>query len=150
MNLSVPPFWERFWRAIGHLQFLGGAIYSSVGTLPKSMLIAADEMQLTLWALCGATGLFGAWAAFRGRYKLEYAVLPFMGGSTLIYIIALLAVVLTDENPGSGLALFYMTSLGCYQAARWCSLNQLLDGPLKQLLDGPLRGWVGRWRKGRE
>lgn len=149
MKREVPPIWERFWRGNGHLLLLVAALYSAFGILPNSLLFTADSIQLGLWTLLGSTGLFGAWAAWRGRYKLEYAVLPFMFGSTVIYIIALAYVVFTGENPGSGLALIYMSSLGCYQLARWSSLNQLLYGPLRQFLDGPLRRLRSR-REGRE
>ena len=140
MKREVPPFWERFWRGNAYLLLLGAAIYAAFGELPKSLLFAADPFQLSLWTLLGSTGLFAAWAAWKGRYKLEYAVLPFLIGFNGVYIIALLAVVVTGENPGSGLALFFMCSFACAQLARWSSLNQLLDGPIKQLLDGPLKG----------
>lgn len=138
MRREVPPFWERFWRGVNYLLLLGAVIYSVVGELPNSLKFAADPFQLTVWALLGSTGAFAAWAAFRGRYKLEYAVLPFLIGFTLIYLIALAWVVITGENPGSGLALFFMGAFGSSQLARWASLYQLLYGPLRQLRDGPL------------
>lgn len=145
MSREVPPFWERFWRGIAYAFIFGAAIYATFGALPQSVLFTADPVQLTLWAILGSTSPFASWAAWKGRYKLEYALLPFLIGFIGVYIIALFTVVVTGENPGSGLALFFMCGFACALLDRWSALNQLLDGPVRQLLDGPLRKL--HWRK---
>lgn len=134
MTKYAPPRGESIARGIGHLMFMGGAIWGAFGQLPESVLESAHPMQLTIWAVFMSAGLVAAIACWVGAYLLEYAVIPFMVAGILIYIAAITTVVVTGANPGSGLALFLMISLASYLTARWLSLNQLLDGPLKLLL----------------
>lgn len=128
-----PPLAERIFRGIGHLMFLFGGTWGVFISLPKSVAIAADPVQLAIWGVFMGSGVVAAFAAWRGLYLIEYATIPAMAAGTLIYVAAITNVVATGENPGSGLALFLMIALFSYLTARWFSLNQLLDGPLKLL-----------------
>jgi hypothetical protein len=128
-----PPLAERVARGVGHLMFLVGAVWGVGVDLPTSVAIAADPAQLSIWGVFMGSGAVAAFAAWRGLYLIEYAVIPAMLAGVLIYVAAIANVVVTGENPGSGLALFLMIALASYLSARWFSLNQLLDGPLKLL-----------------
>lgn len=128
---AVPAWTETVARALGHLAFLSGGLYTLFAPLPKSLRFAAEPVQLIIWVVFMSTAVFAAYAALRGKYLVEYAVLPFMVGGALIYDVAMWAVVLTGENPGSGLAACLTLSLIFGLSARWLSLNQLLDSPLK-------------------
>lgn len=128
-----PPLAERLFRGVGHLMFLAGASWGIAVDLPSSVAIAADPVQLAIWGVFMGSGAVAAVAAWRGMYLIEYAVIPAMLAGVLIYVAAIVNVVVTGENPGSGLALFLMIALASYLTARWFSLNQLLDGPLKLL-----------------
>ena len=128
---NAPPAGERVTRALGHFGFFIGAIYSQFGTMPKSIVWATDGPQLIVLGIFMSTGLLGAWAALKGRYMLEYATLPFMFAGAAIYAAAMLNVVATGTNKGSGFALILVCVLMCYQIARWLSLNQLMESPWK-------------------
>lgn len=133
MRKQAPPRTESTIRATGHLMFLGGAIWGAIGQLPKSVILAADPLQLVIWVVFMASGAAASYACWRGHYLIEYSAIPFMVAGVLIYVVAIANVVFTGANPGSGLALFMMIALASYLTARWVSLNQLLDGPLKLL-----------------
>lgn len=133
MTKYAPPRSESIARSMGHLGLPAAAIWGSLGYLPKSVIIATDPFQLTVWVIFMAMGLVAAFACWRGHYLLEYSVLPFMTAGVLIYLVALVNIVGTRENPNSGVPMFLMFALSSYITARWFSLNQLLDGPLKLL-----------------
>ena len=128
---NVPPIGERVARSVGHFGFFVGALWSFFGPMPKSIEGAANGTQLVFLAVFMSTGLIGAWAAFKGRYMIEYCALPFMGAASLIYAVSMYNIVLTGENPPSGFALILVCVLFCYQTARWASLNQLMESPWK-------------------
>lgn len=125
----VPSRFERILRGTGHIGLTCGAVYGAFGQLPKSLLFSADPVQLVIWITFLATGVVAGVGAFRGRFLIEYAMLPFMAGGTLIYLAAMVWIVITGENLGSGLAAFFTLSLTSYIGARWVSLHQLLNGP---------------------
>lgn len=133
MRKHSPPLAERIARGIGHLMFLAGATWGIAIGLPVSVAIAADPLQLAIWGVFMGTGAVAAFAAWRGLYLIEYAAIPAMLAGVAIYIAAIMNIVISGENLGSGLAMFLMISLFSYLTARWFSLNQLLDGPLKLL-----------------
>ena len=128
---NVPPIGERIARSVGHFGFFVGALWSFFGPMPKSIEGAANGTQLVFLAVFMSTGLIGAWAAFKGRYMIEYCALPFMGAASLIYAVSMYNIVLTGENPPSGFALILVCVLFCYQTSRWASLNQLMESPWK-------------------
>ena len=128
---NVHPIGERIARSVGHFGFFVGALWSFFGPMPKSIEGAANGTQLVFLAVFMSTGLIGAWAAFKGRYMIEYCALPFMGAASLIYAVSMYNIVLTGENPPSGFALILVCVLFCYQTARWASLNQLMESPWK-------------------
>ena len=128
---NVPPVGERVARSVGHFGFFVGALWSFFGPMPKSIEGAANGTQLVFLAVFMSTGLIGAWAAFKGRYMIEYCALPFMGAASLIYAVSMYNIVLTGENPPSGFALILVCVLFCYQTSRWASLNQLMESPWK-------------------
>ena len=99
--------------------------------MPKSIEGAANGTQLVFLAVFMSTGLIGAWAAFKGRYMIEYCALPFMGAASLIYAVSMFNIVRSGENPASGFALILVCVLFCYQTSRWASLNQLMESPWK-------------------
>lgn len=131
MKQLVPSRGERITRSVGHFGFFVAAIWSLVGVMPKSVEWAVNGTQLVILAVFMSTGLLGALAALKGRYLVEYCTIPFMFAGSVIYAVAMANVVFTGASPGSGLALILVCALACYQASRWLSLNQLLDGPLK-------------------
>ena len=131
MKQPVPPRGERITRSIGHFGFFVAAIWSLVGVMPKSVEWAVNGTQLVILAVFMSSGLLGALAALKGRYLVEYCTIPFMFAGSVIYAVSMANVVFTGANPGSGFALILVCVLACYQASRWLSLNQLLDGPLK-------------------
>lgn len=128
---TVPPIGERITRSVGHFGFFVGALWSLFGPMPKSVEWSVNGTQLVFLAVFMSTGLIGAWAALKGRYMIEYCALPFMGAASLIYAVAMYNVVRSGENPASGFALILVCVLFCYQAARWASLNQLMESPWK-------------------
>ena len=128
---NVPPIGERIARSVGHFGFFVGALWSLLGPMPKSVEGSVSGTQLVFLAVFMSTGLIGAWAAFKGRYMIEYCALPFMGAASLIYAVSMYNIVLTGENPPSGFALILVCVLFCYQTARWASLNQLMESPWK-------------------
>src|SRR5699024_8847062 len=65
--------------SVGHFGFFVGALWSLLGPMPRSVEGSANATQLVFLAVFMSTGLIGAWAALRGRYLVEYCVLPFMG-----------------------------------------------------------------------
>lgn len=129
----VPSLGERISRAIGHAGLMIGGVYGAVGTLPKSLLFAAEPIQLMVWAAFLCTGIIAAFAALIGKFLIEYAMLPFMTGGVLVYWAAVGWVVITGENLGSGVAFGLTGSLSSYLIARWFSLNQLVRGPARLL-----------------
>lgn len=131
--LPVPSLGERVSRCIGHGGLVIAGIYGAVGTLPKSLLFAAEPVQLMVWSMFLCTGLIAAVATLRGAFLVEYAMLPFMTGGVLVYWAAIGWVVITGENLGSGVAWGLMTSLSAYLCARMFSLNQLVRGPARLL-----------------
>ena len=128
---NVPPIGERITRSVGHFGFFVGALWSLLGPMPKSIEWSVNGTQLVFLAVFMSTGLIGAWAALKGRYMIEYCALPFMGAASLIYAVAMFNIVRSGENPASGFALILVCVLFCYQAARWASLNQLMESPWK-------------------
>lgn len=133
MKQPVPPRGERITRSIGHFGFFVAAIWSLVGVMPQSVEWAVNGFQLVILAVFMSSGLLGALAALKGRYLVEYCTIPFMFAGSVIYAVSMANVVFTGANSGSGFALILVCALACYQASRWLSLNQLLDGPLKLL-----------------
>lgn len=133
MRKHSPPLAERIARGIGHLMFLFGGAWGVFVALPTSVSIAADPVQLAVWGVFMAAGVVAAFAAWQGLYLVEYSAIPAMLAGVVIYIAAIMNIVITGDNPGSGLAMFLMVALASYLIARWISLNQLLDGPLKLL-----------------
>lgn len=95
-----------------------GGVYGAVGTLPKSLLFAAEPIQLMVWAAFLCTGIIAAFAALIGKFLIEYAMLPFMTGGVLVYWAAVGWVVITGENLGSGVAFGLVGSLSSYLIAR--------------------------------
>lgn len=134
MKQLVPSRGERITRSVGHFGFFVAAIYSVCGVMPQSVEWAVNGFQLVVLAVFMSTGLIGAWAALMGRYMVEYCTIPFMFGGSLIYAVSMFNVVVTGTNRGSGFALILVCVLACYQASRWLSLNQLMDGPIKLAL----------------
>lgn len=132
-NRPVPPLTERLALATGHFLFFFSGVWAVVGVLPSSLVFAADPVQMVVWVAFMFTGIVASYATARGNYLLEYAVLPFMGGGAVIYGAAMFWVVVTGASPGSGLALFLVSSLTCYIIARWVSINRLLRSPFKLL-----------------
>ena len=128
-----PPIGERIARGIGHLMFLFGGAWGVFVALPRSVSIAADPVQLAVWCMFMAAGVVAAFAAWQGLYLVEYSAIPAMLAGVAIYVASIINIVVTGDNPGSGLAMFLMIALASYLIARWVSLNQLLDGPLKLL-----------------
>lgn len=131
--LTVPPVGERVSRAIGHTLLSAAGAYGAFVSLPKSLLLATNPVLLAVWALFMLTSLPAAYAAFTGKYLLEYAALPFMFGGVSIYAVAMAHVVILGINPASGVCMFAVAAMGCYIVARWFSLNQLLHSPLRLL-----------------
>ena len=131
MKQRIPSRGERVTRSVGHFGFFVAAIWSLVGVMPQSVEWAVNGFQLVILAVFMSSGLLGALAALKGRYLVEYCTIPFMFAGSVIYAVSMANVVFTGASPGSGFALILVCVLACYQASRWLSLNQLLDGPLK-------------------
>lgn len=126
----VPPKRERVARTVGHLFLLSAGAWGVFGTLPQSLDAVTHPWHLAIWALFMSTSLVAAVSSVCGKYLWEFAALPFMFGGCLIYIVAMFSVVVTGENPGSGIGLFMVSALASYLVARFFSLSQLVRNPL--------------------
>ena len=129
----VPPRRERISRTVSYLLIFAAGIYGVFGTLPNSLEAATDAWHLTVWVSFMSTSLIAAVSSCRGRYLWEFAVLPFIIGGAAIYSLAMLSVVVSGENPGSGIGLLLVTALSVKLLARFFSLSQLVINPLDLL-----------------
>ena len=129
----VPPRRERISRTVSYLLIFAAGIYGVIGTLPNSLEAATHAWHLTVWVAFMSTSLIAAVSSCRGRYLWEFAVLPFIIGGASIYSLAMLSVVVSGENPGSGIGLLLVTALSVKLLARFFSLSQLVVNPLDLL-----------------
>ena len=129
----VPSRRERISRTVSYLLIFSAGIYGAFGTLPQSLEAATHAWHLAVWVAFMSTSLIAAVSSGLGRYLWEFAVLPFIIGGASIYALAMLSVVVTGENPGSGIGLFLVTALATKLLARFFSLSQLVINPLDLL-----------------
>lgn len=127
----TPPLWERIFRSLTYLLFFGGAVYAVLGELPRSLSNITAPWQIGFLAAFLSLSIFASWAALKGRFFTEYAVLPWVIGSIGAYELAIIYTVVTGTNPGSGLSLFIMGGLITAMCSRMASLHQLVTAPRK-------------------
>lgn len=132
-DFQVPGVGERALRAAGHALLAAGGVWGAFVALPKSLLLATNPVLLVVWAVFMLSGFAAAFAALKGKYLHEFALLPFMAAGVLIYVAAMAHVIIVVGNLGSGVGLFVVSAQACYIAARWVSLSQLLRSPLRLL-----------------
>lgn len=126
---GIPPFTERLARAMAYLFFTGGAIWAVTGELPRSLDNITQPWQLSVFSLFLGFSIIASVASLRGRYKTEYAVLPWSIGAIAIYETGLIYTVASGDNYGSGLATFIIAGLIMHMLARFINLHQLVTGP---------------------
>lgn len=134
-DLEAPPLGERVCRGVGHALFPVAGLYGVFIEFPRSIMMAAEPLQLLVWAAFMLCGAVAAVSAVRGRHLYEYAALPFMIGGSSIYVVAMANIVVTGTNLGSGLALVMVAALTCHLITRWVSINRLLRNPWKLLTE---------------
>ena len=125
----TPPRRERAARTVSYLLIFAAGIWGLFGTLPQSLEGATHPWHLVVWFMFMSTSLVAAVSSLRGRYLGEFAVLPFLIGGAAMYALAMLSVVITGENPGSGIGLFLVTALAAKLLGRFFSLSQLVRNP---------------------
>lgn len=125
----IPPVRERAARTVSYLLIFSAGIWGLFGTLPQSLADATNTWHLAVWFMFMSTSIVAAVSSLLGRYLWEFAILPFLIGGAAIYSLAMLAVVITGENPGSGIGLFLVTALAAKLLGRFFSLSQLVRNP---------------------
>ena len=125
----TPPRRERAARTVSYLLIFAAGIWGLFGTLPQSLEVATHPWHLVVWFMFMSTSLVAAVSSLLGKYLGEFAVLPFLIGGAAMYSLAMLSVVITGENPGSGIGLFLVTALAAKLLGRFFSLSQLVRNP---------------------
>ncbi|MGN6037261.1 hypothetical protein ACP6NG_17975 [Brevibacterium casei] len=122
----VPPLSERIFRSLSYLLLSCGAVWAVFGKLPQSLSTVTDPWQIVAFAFFLFLSIIASVATLRGRFYVEYGILPFSVAALLIYEIGMIFIVVSGDNEGSGLAMFLIAALICKYVSRFMSLHQLV------------------------
>lgn len=125
-NPVMPTRGERVLRSLAYLLMVCAGVYGVFGELPHSLESITTPFHLVLWSLFMCSVIVAAFGTLFGKMLLEYSVLIFGAGACVIYVAAMASVVVTGENPGSGVGLCLVAALACCLGSRFTYLRNLL------------------------